>query len=323
MKYFLHCALLLFTATSFAQTADKKPEASRKVKKYIDEVYWLIRNHALYSDSINWKDLDAKVKSLSRGMTEIEDCKPVIDTIMLTLRRTGDKHSLFVSKEKAKELTSNDPANTGEPIKGDYLGDNIGYIKVPEFQMMSRGPSQAFASELQDQIKKLDEKYTINNWIVDLRGNKGGNMHPMVKGLSCFIGDGIYGYIVKGRHAVALSNETVQDGIVIERYRTKNPDCKIAVLIDDGTGSSGELTAIAFKSRPNVRFFGQPSAGYTTSNSSFQLSDGAILLLAMAYMADANKKTYLPNIVPDVITPRKTNSSDPTVDAAKAWLRSE
>jgi C-terminal processing protease CtpA/Prc len=103
----------------------------------------------------------------------------------------------------------------------------------------------------------------------------------------------------------------------------KRDGLKIAVLIDSSTASSGEFTAIAFKSLPNVRFFGQASAGYTTSNQTFRLSDGACLYLATAYMADRKGNQYWPNIIPDTIIPHKVaNNRDLTIDTAKAWLRS-
>jgi hypothetical protein len=38
-------------------------------------------------------------------------------------------------------------------------------------------------------------------------------------------------------------------------------------------------------------------------------------------MADRKKKAYLPNIVPDVITPGATGKdSDPAIDAVKKWV---
>ena len=41
----------------------------------------------------------------------------------------------------------------------------------------------------------------------------------------------------------------------------------VAVLIDRDTGSSGEGIAIAFRSRPDTRFFGESTYGAATSTS--------------------------------------------------------
>src|SRR5205085_4443294 len=129
---------------------------------------------------VDWKELESKVKSLSRGLTEIEECKPVIDTIIQTLRRAGDKHSWYLTKEKVQSLTSAKSDQPIPPVESNYLGDNIGYIKVPEFGLLNINAEETFATQIQDHIKETDEKYTINSWIVDLRRNSGGTMHPMV-----------------------------------------------------------------------------------------------------------------------------------------------
>ena len=125
------------------------------------------------------------------------------------------------------------------------------------------------------------------------------------------------------KKAVALSTKNGQTAFIKIKlpYRIRNSFDKIAVLIDSSTASSGEFTAIAFKSLPNVRFFGQASSSFTTSNQIFRLFDGSYLYLATSYMADRKKNRYLPNIVPDVITPYTANNgNDPTITAAKGWL---
>jgi hypothetical protein len=48
------------------------------------------------------------------------------------------------------------------------------------------------------------------------------------------------------------------------RMLTKLPP--VAVLVDGGTGRSGEALAVAFPGRPNTRSFGQATAGFATVN---------------------------------------------------------
>jgi carboxyl-terminal processing protease len=81
------------------------------------------------------------------------------------------------------------------------------------------------------------------------------------------------------------------------------------------------MVALSFKGRSNVKLFGQPSAGYTTANQDFKLSDGAYLLLATGYMADKNRHIYLPNIAPDVVVEyAPVNAPDKTIETARKWL---
>lgn len=146
-------------------------------------------------------------------------------------------------------------------------------------------------------------------------------MHPMITGLQPLLGEGIYGYFIFPRR-------TVKKTIPLYVWRGKGEEQpavkrqqRVAVLIDSLTGSSGEMVALSFKGRSNTKFFGQPSAGYTTTNQDFKLSDGAYLLLATGYMADKNRHTYLPNIAPDVVVEYvPANAQDETLEAARKWL---
>lgn len=66
----------------------------------------------------------------------------------------------------------------------------------------------------------------------------------------------------------------------------------VAVLISKSTASAGEAVAIAFKGRPNVRFFGQRTTGLTTANDVFAISDGSGLFLAVMNYADRDGNRY-------------------------------
>ncbi|MGZ4012264.1 MAG: S41 family peptidase, partial [Flavisolibacter sp.] len=146
----------------------------------------------------------------------------------------------------------------------------------------------------------------------------GGNMWPMIDGLNALIKDGIIGYFVfpKSKKKIPwISRNTANN------YKLKNTNIRIAVLIDSLTASSGEMTAISFIGLSNVRVFGVPSAGYTTANKTYELSDGTLLLLAASYAADRTKKLYLGKILPDVtIEDNPNTTADETVEAAKKWL---
>ena len=319
MKYLL-LLFLLISHTLFGQSVqNEKP--SKKVTKYINEVSGIIEKNSIYSDSINWEELKSKIITLSAGLQEIDQCRPIIDTIIFYLRRAGDDHSAFYTQLAVQKIKGEDATIHSE---SRYLGDAIAYLKVPAFVSINLSASESFASDIHAQVKQLDESHEIHGWIVDLRGNTGGNIHPMIKGISCFIGEGIYAYTINAKNEIPMSTNYGQAAQIKinNSYRIKNPSSKIAVLIDSMTASSGELTAIAFKTLPNVQFFGQPSAGFTTSNQTYRLSDGSYLFLAAAYMADRNKKKYIPNILPDVVCPVQTEDKiDHTLETAKKWLQ--
>ena len=105
-------------------------------------------------------------------------------------------------------------------------------------------------------------------WIVDLRGNTGGNMWPMLTGIGPILGDGRVGSFVAadgnvtwfyqdgktgtrnpaGLETVSL---TLEDAPVL-----MTPSSPVAVLVDSSTASSAEAITIAFHGRPDTRFFG-------------------------------------------------------------------
>jgi carboxyl-terminal processing protease len=320
---YLFIVFLFANVSLFGQISSENASTSKQVVKYLKDYCTLIKKNALYADSLNWNELESKLTTLSKGMTTVTECRSVIDTIMQMLKRAGDRHSFFLPKEAAQKEKSE--TYDGKQAESYYLSAGIGYIKVPEFTSFNATACASFASNIQNQIKSLDESHAINGWIVDLRDNTGGNMYPMILGLSALTQDGIYGYIIDPKHKKEIAMSVINGGtgpVKIEKtYKIKNSSCKIAILINPFTGSSGEFTAISFLSLPNVETFGQPSAGATTSNYRYDLSDGSYLLLATAYMADRNHKKYLPNIIPDILTPNSTDSNmDPALDLAQKWL---
>lgn len=314
---------LLFTASRLcAQTSTPDAKPSKQVVEYLAEFQLLVQKNALYADSLDWKQLSREVTEKSRGLATAEDCKPVIDYILRTLRQAGDKHSFFIPKGQAESQTSS--RYEGEQAESRYLENGIGYIRVPAFSSMNASVGLAFSQDIQGQIAALETQHQLTGWVVDLRHNTGGNMHPMITGLQPLLGEGIYGYFIFPRRTVMKAMpQYVWSGKDKKQRAVKaaEPQRKVAVLIDSLTASSGEMVALSFKGRSTAKLFGQPSAGYTTTNQDFRLSDGSLLLLATGYMADRNRNKYLPNIAPDVVVASSAvNAPDKTIEAARKWL---
>ncbi|UOR06789.1 S41 family peptidase [Hymenobacter aerilatus] len=315
--------LLLMASSLFAQS--KKPDAtpSKEVEQYLAEFQKIVKKKALYADSIDWAQLRKEVKEKSRGLRTIEEGRHVLDHILHTLRNAGDKHSFLIPKEEVATLTS--PSYAGQQAESRYLGDGVGYLKVPEFTSMDASVGQTFSQGIQSQMEALQTKHTLTGWVVDLRQNTGGNMNPMIEGLKPLLGEGIYAYDISPRRAFMKEKPRYNWSGKEQQPRSgaaaPTPQ-QVAILIDSLTASSGEMVAIALMGRDNARVFGQPSAGYTTANQDFKLSDGAYLLLAAGYRMDRTRKPYLNRITPDVVveySPKDT--PDKTIEAAQRWLR--
>jgi carboxyl-terminal processing protease len=174
-----------------------------------------------------------------------------------------------------------------------------------------------------------------SGWIIDLRGNGGGNMYPMLAGIGFVLGEGTAGSFVSlegntqsvwsYRSGKAMVAEVV-DAEVTKPPLTLTELPSVAVLIDSGTISSGEAIAVSFAGRPRARFFGTQTYGLASGNQMFRLADGAALFLNTTMDADRLGRKYPDGIEPDVSFPEPTTipdeASDPALQAAEAWLSS-
>jgi C-terminal processing protease CtpA/Prc len=165
-------------------------------------------------------------------------------------------------------------------------------------------------------------------YVVDLRGNGGGNMWPMFAGIGDLLGrapvisnitrDGNHAMYTSLGNAERLFGQPLLDWRPLPRLAT----LPVAVLIDDGVGSSGEAVAIAFHGRARTKFFGQRTYGLTTMNGQFQLAD-LKLHVTTGKMADRNGMDFPEGLEPDVQVPSVATSGtdeDPAIAAARAWL---
>ncbi|MCD2424561.1 S41 family peptidase [Niabella pedocola] len=297
--------------------------AEKPASDLIKEVKNIIRQNALYSDSLNWKQIDETVEVISCGLKTTEDAKPVIHYLLGQLRKAGDYHSFLMSASATKNYAQ--PAAKLEDATGRLLPGDIGYISVPGFGSTNDSAMTVFAQNIQHLVKKLDTEHTIRGWIIDLRKNTGGNMYPMIAGLGSFLDKGPLGYFVRGRSKnpwffSGRGNKAWSGSAVVpDAYTVTQRKNKIALLVGPMTASSGEFTTISFIGQANTRLFGQPTAGYTTANSTFKLSNGSSLLLATTYAADRKKKNHIGRITPDtVVAPSKDKDAD--MEAAANWI---
>lgn len=157
--------------------------------------------------------------------------------------------------------------------------------------------------------------------VVDVAGNGGGNMWPMMGGLAPVYGDGTLvtfearnapPQVVNVRGGVLRMNDDafprVDDLPALERAPRA-----VAVIIGRLTASSGEILALGFRGQKKVRFFGSATAGLTTANSTIRLANGGLLALTTARLRDRAGAVQNGPLLPDEPT------REP-IAAADAWL---
>lgn len=236
--------------------------------------------------------------------------------VEITLRRTGDATSGTVSLT-ARETPFNQPAAV-RPLPA-----SLGYIDVPGVV----GGGGSFDEDAVAAIRAADAPARCA-WVVDLRRNVGGNMWPMLHALRPILGEATPGYFVSstGREEFSYRYGRGPGGSA-PAYRLQKPDPPVAVLTSRLTVSSGEAITLAFRGRPATRSFGEATAGLPTSNQSFPLVDGAVLVVTVSREADRTGRVYDGRIAPDedvaIDWTRIGTDDDPVLHAAAAWLRSQ
>ncbi|UFH57605.1 S41 family peptidase [Spirosoma sp. KNUC1025] len=310
---------LLSWITLIRCNREKEPAVtSVAAQTYLDEVVGLMKSNSINRKTIDWTVFKAKVDAQARGAQTIADTYPAIQ---LGLTLLGDNHSMYYATTGTTIYGNRTVSCTDiTPLTGTiYKG--IGYVKVTTF---NGGGSDAtkFAQAIQDAIKAADGD-SIIGWIVDLRGNLGGNMWPMVAGVGPLLGEGVCGYFIdpdgnaspwsyQGGSSSLSNAEITKVGSV---YTVRKAGSKVAVLTDQATASSGEAVAIAFKGRPNTRSFGKATCGLSTANVTNKLSDGALLNLSQSTMANRSKQAYGSSVPVDEVV-----AADKVMAEATSWL---
>lgn len=319
--------------SSFADTS--KSLCIQAATRRLDEALTLMQKHYYKRENVNWDSLitAAKDKLLASG-----DCEDALQTVNWCFRQINESHS-FLMPTATAALYNYDTAYLGKKpriaqlvgeIKSELMADKgIAYLSVPWIGTTDSAICTRLADSLQQLIAGLDQP-GISKWIIDLRKNTGGNCWPMLAGIGPLLGDGICGYFISSNEKVPISyrNGSAMQGTHIRCkisrpvYKTKRDKKWIIVLTGPKTSSSGEILALAFKGKEQVYQYGEPTAGFTTANTTYTLSDNSMLILTICLEADRTGKVYEGKIMPDQLIASESNyeMDDAVKSAAIMWL---
>ena len=366
-SFTLLAALVLTAGAPWSHAQADAAKMSESARAYLTGVLDTMEKSALNRDSIDWKRVRTQTFALAGNAQTTTDTYVAIahaigelkehhsflmppdtldkdrkQTIQAQMRVELSKtrgaatdgpraRSPFASREMAGHLDRRDGKLFAHVVVPHCAGQYAEWEKnKPYFE--------EFVKKLHGIVADLLAQKP-DGWLVDLRGNGGGNMWPMLAGIGPVLGEGDLGsfqapgggssiwFLKEGNISVRRGDiETVQSRIPGPPVSSTDLPW-VAVLFDRGTASSGEAVAISLAGRPRARSFGEHTAGFSTANQNVPLSDGALLLLCSSVEADRTGRRYPDGLDPDAALPapdsRPAEDVDAVIQAAEYWMLSQ
>lgn len=311
MKIFSYIALLFFFIS-----CQKQNSIPKEVSDFLTETTNLLKEKSVYKNEIDWKEFEKDLFIKAQHAKKLEDVYP---TISYAVKKLNDNHSYFKAKSEIEQESKDEPLPT---FSDEITPNDIGYIRIP-YCIGSEKDNENYITSIRTKIDQQAQK-KLKGWIIDLRGNFGGNMWPMLLALEPLIGNGTFGYFIDANEnseawKIIKGKAYIKDQLIMEtninfsNQVQKNPF--MAILTDSETASSGEAVTVAFKGQENTKSFGQPTFGVSTGCVSHLLSDGSSINLAESIFLDRHKTKYGNKIVPDFVVEK-----DKTLQTGIAWI---
>lgn len=316
----------LVAAAALALPAASQP-AGADPQAYLAKAIEILKTRHMNTAQVDWPAVETRARDMAGKAATPAETYPAI---LYVIQQLKERHSYLLPADQARRQTSGRDPNGApaafETPTGVRLQGRIGQVTVPAFSG-SMAQARAYAAAGRKAVETLD-RAGVCGWLIDLRGNGGGNMWPMLNSLAGLLGEPPYGAFV-GPHD-ERSTWTLRDGEVVNgraaailqagpKPTLAAAKAPVAVLVGPRTSSSGEFTAMGLAGRPRTRIFGLPSAGFVTANTTYPLPDGALLAVSSGWGEDRTGRRYTDRITPDAPAP----DSQAAVDMAMSWLASE
>lgn len=326
-------------------------------KRVLDSIITVAKTQSLYRENVDWSALE---KQIYDRFEDSDTITSIIEPVKYLLTELEDFHgSLFFKGQHYKGTTkrkrnvtydyqskdyfdkmSNIYQKTvnQDIIKGFIVNENIAYIEIPLIMPYGGDATEVMKQtvKIRNKVCELNDKKP-NGWIIDIRGNLGGNVYPMLMGLAEMLplqidlgGDSYDGNSIRDKWKL-------DDGIFYYgggSYQNipklscntsqTNKETKVAVLISRYTASSGEVVACALKGQKNIKIFGEQTSGATTANSWTPIGKDVVFNPAISYYVSKDKTVHKDGIIPDTLITEDYDINNPTegkvFEIAKEWI---
>lgn len=219
-------------------------EPTSEARGYLDTALDLLQRHSAESATADWPKLRGEAHRATANARTPADTHAAIREVIKAL---GNPHTGLLT------APGSSPANREVP--GGRMIDSTAYLKLPA---TSAEDGETYVSSGRYLMHDLIAKRP-SGWVVDLRGNDGGDMHPMLTVAAPLLGEGRTGSFVRPDGAV--TDWGIRDRHVYNADRISFPQVEmpravhgpVAVLVDGHTASSGEAVLLAFTGAPDTR----------------------------------------------------------------------
>lgn len=282
--------ILLLTALFMASCSDPNTRYVKKAVRIMDR-------NGIYAQGPEWEK--AKQEALSAKPSSLEEAQVIVTKAG---KVAGGKHTYLMTTD---EVTVNDTSSWEMPTV-ELLDNGIASIKLPQFM----GNAEEGIKYANTVLNVLPD--ALQGAIIDLRGNQGGNMYPMIAAVHRFLPDDVILKFSSRKKPMNINTFFVMQSVGLEKQTAIA--CPVALLTDDWTGSSGEAVLICFRGLENTRTFGAPTAGYCSCNQPFALPGGSQLVLTIGEDIARTGEAFCDDpIAPDVLTEKP-------FEAALEWI---
>ncbi|MBP5326682.1 MAG: S41 family peptidase [Bacteroidales bacterium] len=265
--------------------------------KYVKNAIRIMDKNGIYAQGPEWDK--ARSEALSAKPATLEEAQEIVSK---ACKVAGGKHSFLMT---AEEAIKNDTMAWGMPTV-KLLEDGVALIKLEPFSGNAE-EGVKYAKTILDALPQ-----TLKGVIIDLRGNRGGNMNPMIAAVHRFLPDDIILRFSSRKKPIDINTYYVLRNVGIEKHEPIQ--CPVALLTDEWTGSSGEAVLLCFRGMENTRSFGAPTAGYASCNQPFTLSDGSSLVLTIGEDIARTGERFCDDPIPPDIT------TETPVETALEWI---
>lgn len=269
-------------------------------KSYVNKAVKIMDKNGLYAVGDEWEK--AKKEALEADPLTMEEAHSIVKE---ALKVAGGKHSFLKEAEvEVQEKTSE--WEMPQVSITDSCGAKIAVVKLPQFAG-NRDEGLKYAKTVIDAFPD-----DIQGVVIDIRGNGGGDMYPMISSVHRFIPEGD---IISFRNRKGTMKISLDYVLMCTDVKQSSPiECPVAILTDEGTGSSAEALLLCFRGLEKARVFGSETAGYASSNMPYKMQDGSVVVLTIGCDVARTGEEFCDDpIQPDVQT-------DSPMEDAVAWI---